>query len=309
MTKRFISAFITLVLLLCSFSATVFASEGNKKTETCPPAWVTGGTPEPETTPTPIPTQTPVPVKKDVKVPILLYHHISNDVTEDNAISVLSPDDFRKHMTAISINYDPISLRQYVDYIDCTDGSVTLPDNPIIITFDDGYESNYSVAFPILQELKIPATIFVVTDTVGEVEGGGKVNNTHFTWDEARIMEQSGLIDIQSHTHTHSHLSELDTDSMIREIRKSKFLIEKNLNKTCDMLAFPYGSYNDITRAAAKEAGYKVQVLVDDKTTKEEYEINNSADGYDGLVRMTITGKMGNVNVIELIRKVMAKTN
>lgn len=244
----------------------------------------------------------------DQKIPILMYHHITNDTFDrDNAISLISPEDFRLHMTAIKVNFNPISLQQYYDYVKCTDGSVTLPDNPVIITFDDGYTSNYEIAYPILKELEIPATIFVVTDTVGEQAGDGKVNYSHFTWEQAREMEASGWIDIQSHSHSHAHMAELSYDDMIKEFRKSKYLIEKNLGKTCTMFAYPYGSYNAETKEAARKAGYEVQVLVDDRTTEEEFEVNKVSDGVEGLVRITIAGYMGNVNVIELIRHAMQK--
>ncbi len=255
----------------------------------------------------PLPEKSKV-IKKNVKVPILLYHHITDEeFSGGNEISLISPADFRLHMTAIKINFTPISLRHYYNYIQDKTGEVTLPDNPIIITFDDGYLSNYEIAFPILKELEIPATIFVVTDTVGEMAGGGKVNYSHFTWEQAREMEESGLIEIQSHTASHAELATLPANQVVLELRKSKYAIEKNLGRECDMIAFPYGSYNEIVETASHGAGYKLQARVDDKTTEEAFEVNLPSEGVDGLVRMTISGTMGNVNVIEIIRRAMAK--
>ncbi len=245
--------------------------------------------------------------KKDVKVPILLYHHITEESFDGNEISMISPYDFRLHMTAIKVNYSPISLRHYLDYFNCTDGSVTIPDNPIIVTFDDGYLSNYELAYPILKELEIPATIFVVTDTVGEMAGNGKVNYSHFTWEQAREMEESGWIEIQSHTASHVALGTLDTNQLVTELRKSKYAIEKNLGRECDMIAFPYGSYNDAVLNAAERAGYKLRALVDDKTTEEAFSVNLVSEGVGALTRMTVAGNMGNINVIETIRKAAAK--
>lgn len=243
------------------------------------------------------------------KVPILMYHHItSEEFGSDAAISMISPEDFRLHMTAIRVHFTPISLKHYYDYINCTDGSVTLPKNPIIITFDDGYLSNYEIAYPILKELEIPATIFVVTDTVGEIAGGGKVNHSHFNWEQAKEMENSGLIDIGSHSDGHVEMAKLSYDNMIKEFRKSKYLIEKNLGRECTMFAYPYGSYNQQTIEAARKAGYKVQVLVDDRTADDAFAVNRVKDGAEGLVRITVTGYMGNVNVIEIIRRAMSKS-
>ena len=246
--------------------------------------------------------------EKDIKVPILLYHHITDEAfSGGNEISLISPYDFRLHMTALKVHYTPISLRHYYDFVTCTDGSVTIPDKPVIITFDDGYLSNYEIAYPILKELNIPATIFVVTNTVGEMAGGGKVNYSHFTWEQAKEMEDSGLIDIQSHTASHKALGTIDYSRLVTELRKSKYTIEKNLGKECDMIAFPYGSYTDEVKAAAKSAGYKLQTLVDDKSTEEDFQVNIPSEGVESLTRMTISGTMGNVNVIEIIRRAVSK--
>lgn len=267
------------------------------------PAWAT----ETETV---VQEETATPVvaeKKNVKVPILLYHHITEEPFDGNEISMISPYDFRLHMTAIRVNFTPISLRHYFNYIHCSDGSVTIPDNPIIVTFDDGYLSNYEIAYPILKELEIPATIFVVTDTVGEMAGGGKVNYSHFTWEQAKEMEKSGLIEIQSHTASHAALKDLDTNQLVRELRKSKYMIEKNLGRECDMIAFPYGSYNASVLEASERAGYHLRALVDDKTTEDAFEVNLVSEGVGALTRMTVAGNMGNVNVIEIIRKACAR--
>ncbi len=246
--------------------------------------------------------QTETVKKKEVHVPILLYHHITDEVSQGNEIAMISPHDFEMHMKAVKKYFTPISLRQYYAYVTATDESVTIPDNPIIITFDDGYLSNYEIAFPILKELKIPATIFVVTDTVGALAGEGKVNHSHFTWEHARIMERSGLIEIQSHTVNHVALAELDQNQLVLELRKSKYDIEKNLNRECDMIAFPYGSYTDAVLKASDRAGYKLRALVDDKAREEDFNVNLVSEGIGALARITVSGNMGNLNLIEIIR-------
>lgn len=275
-----------------------------EKAGSTPPAWLVqlGGAKETGT------SQKEEAVRKNVKVPILLYHHISEEAfSGGNEISLISPYDFRMHMTAIKVNFTPISLRQYYNYVNDTTGKETLPKNPIIVTFDDGYLSNYEIAYPILKELEIPATIFVVTDTVGEMAGGGVVNYSHFTWEQAREMEESGWIEIQSHTASHAELAALDHGELVLELRKSKYAIETNLGRPCDMIAFPYGSYNDVVVTASRAAGYRLQARVDNKTTEEDFEVNLPSEGVSGLTRMTVSGTMGNVNVIEIIRRAMAK--
>lgn len=288
------------------------APDGSEPTQSADP----NQSPAPATaSPVPSPTTKPgyvkagTPEAETVKVPILLYHHISEEFDLTNAISIISPRDFNLHMTAIKTQYTPISLKEYVDFVNCKDGSKTLPTNPIIVTFDDGYLSNYEVAYPILKKLEIPATIFIVTDTVGEIGGKGKVNYSHFTWEQAKEMQDSGLIDIESHTNDHIKLGETDIDTVNYELRKSKYLIEKKLGKTCDMIAYPYGSYTDEAIQASKKAGYNVQCLVGDDATNIDYEVNIPRDGVMNLTRITVSGTMGNVNVIELVRKAIANKN
>lgn len=341
--KKF-SLIMTIIIISCITFSSVSASGfnlafGNKENTsqkpvntsgTDIPAWVKGAsaspspkptaTADPNATPGPsgAPTETPAPTNNStvvtagtkeaetLKVPILLYHHISTDFDPSNAISIISPKDFRLHMTAIKAQFTPVSLRDYVEFVNCRDGSKTMPKNPIIVTFDDGYLSNYEVAYPILKELEIPATIFIVTDTVGAKGGEGKVNYSHFTWEQAKEMQDSGFIDIQSHTNDHVKLGTLSKDAVNFELRKSKYLIEKNLGKTCDMIAYPYGSYNDTVIEASHKSGYTAQCLVGDDATHIDYEVNIPRDGVEHMTRITVSGLMGNVNVIELVREALS---
>ena len=72
----------------------------------------------------------------------------------------------------------------------------TLPKNSILITFDDGYKNNYTLAFPILKKYNMKATIFLNTKFIGKDE-------FYLNWDEIKEMYESGLVDFQLHTHSH----------------------------------------------------------------------------------------------------------
>lgn len=96
-------------------------------------------------------------------VPILLYHHISEDGVGNSTISV---ETFITYMDAIcEAGYQTITFQQLREYV--TNG-VELPEKPIIITFDDGYLSNYEIAWPAYMERGMSTTIFVVGSSVGK---------------------------------------------------------------------------------------------------------------------------------------------
>jgi len=186
----------------------------------------------------------------DVRIPVLLYHHITDEFHEYGANVNISPEVFEAHLDALQrAGYKTISFDQYYSY---ALGTGILPYKPIIITFDDGYASNYIYAYPALRQRNMSATIFIVTSTVGVVED----IIPHFTWEEAAEMVESGLISIGSHSHTHPDLLTLSDAELHKELRLSRWLIEKNLGIRCTIFAYPFGMYNSRIFTAAAAAGY-----------------------------------------------------
>jgi len=99
------------------------------------------------------------------KLSILAYHRIFNIETEDEfpfdpELISASTEQFKSQMVHIKKYFNPITFRHLIDHIN---GKTKLPKRPVIITFDDGHKDNYTHAYPILRELKIPATIFLST--------------------------------------------------------------------------------------------------------------------------------------------------
>ena len=211
-------------------------------------------------------------------VPVLLYHNVLESYDSSDSIVTITPERLEEHITALlNAGYTPIS---FDNYIDASKGTYELPEKPVIITFDDGYETNYTYAYPILKKHGVLATIFVAVESVGKKPG----DYPHFTWEQAREMNQSGLISIQSHTYTHRDITLLSQFEALREIRYSKYLIEKNLGTKCKVLAFPYGFHNPTHIKLAHDAGYDLTVKVGN------YGKNTPGQGQDALVRITVYG-------------------
>ena len=227
-------------------------------------------------------------------VPILMYHNINDSYNIENSNIEISNDKFEEHLDYIKKNgYTTITLD---DYLLFSQGEKSLPDKPIIITFDDGYLNNYTNAFPMLKERNMKATIFVITGRMG-MQGG--VTYPHFTWEQAKEMEDSGLIDIQSHTYFHNDLSAVSEETVSMELRKSRFMIYKYLNKKSDFLAFPYGNFNENVKELAKKAGYKACVEI--KTGIPG--VNRVYSDVFALKRITAFGTMSGDDLIYTIKQ------
>ena len=140
----------------------------------------------------------------------------------------------------------------------------------MVVTFDDAYRSVLELAFPILQRLGLPGTVFVPTTHMG---GGpmswpgidGWLDTEHraelagCTWDERSVLAQAGW-EIGSHTHTHARLPALDDEALAGELRRSRQEVEQRLGCPCRTIAYPYGDSDARVAAAAAAAGYVATV-------------------------------------------------
>jgi peptidoglycan/xylan/chitin deacetylase (PgdA/CDA1 family) len=196
------------------------------------------------------------PVYKKGYIPTLMYHKIKDKVenTEDDQSMSVSTANFEAQLKALlEAGYTPINFKQLKDYLE---GKAGLPKKPILITADDGYLCNYIKAYPILKKYNAQATFFVTSLYVGITN-----ENDHFSWEQAKEMEASGLIDIQSHTHGHTLMNELDKTDVSYEIQKSFGDIEKYLGKRdVKVLAYPQFLHTSKVKEWANECGVDLQV-------------------------------------------------
>jgi peptidoglycan/xylan/chitin deacetylase (PgdA/CDA1 family) len=228
-----------------------------------------------------------------------MYHNLVESYPKGSEGANITPKLFEEHMQGIlDRGYTPIFV---ADYYDSVQRGAELPENPIIVTFDDGYLSNYEIAFPILKRLNIPATIFIVTSTVGAKAGDGTVSTSHFTWEQAKKMQESGIIDIHSHSHTHRNMTQISPAQLQEELRLSRYLIERNLGKNCFVFSYPFGGYNETTSNLARYAGYRMQILVNYAESGQDYLANNTKTGIEHFTRLTIRGDMSVDDLFEII--------
>ena len=188
------------------------------------------------------PAPRPMP-EDDVKVLVLNYHMVNSMFIS----LAIEPEDFDWQMKyLVDHGYHTITPDELYNYLE---GTGTLPDRPVLITFDDGYVDNYTHAYPILKKYNLKATIFVVTGFLSKRKG-------YLTWDQLREMEKNGIT-IESHTVTHAPLPELSDDRIREELVESKRHAEKELGHPIEFIANPTGVHDLHIAQLAKEAGYK----------------------------------------------------
>ena len=189
-------------------------------------------------------------------VPVLCYHRLGTGGGKMN----VSPARFAAQMEWLVRNdYRVIRLGQLADYLA---GREALPPRSVVITFDDGYESTYRHAYPVLRRLGLPATLFVYTDWIGAGEA--------LSWGQLQEMASSGLVDVQAHSKSHRNLIERtagEADERYRqnldlEIRGPRELLEKRLPVQVQHYAYPYGDSNDLVLDLLARQRYSLAVTV-----------------------------------------------
>lgn len=174
-------------------------------------------------------------------IPVLMYHSIGT--MYDRSICV-SEKLFEEQIEWLHANnYHTVNADEFYEALS---GKSALPDNPILITFDDGFGDNYKVAWPILKQYGFNATFFIVTS---------QVNPYNIDWDQLKELVAHGN-SIGSHSVNHYDLSTLNTKQQEKELRKSKEILEEKLDTSIKAFCFPYGSYNKTTLALLPESGY-----------------------------------------------------
>lgn len=183
---------------------------------------------------------------------ILMYHSIG----QGNLFFNVQPEYFIKQMAYLkNRQFKVISLK---DLIERLIREQPIPKKTVVLTFDDGYQDNYSNVWPVLKEHNFPATIFLIPGLVGQQPGDSpKIILKMLDWPEIQEMHQSGLVDFEPHTFTHQRLTRIDLAEAEKEIRQSKKIIEERLHKTCEFFAYPAGQFNQEIIDLLRRLGFK----------------------------------------------------
>jgi peptidoglycan/xylan/chitin deacetylase (PgdA/CDA1 family) len=183
-------------------------------------------------------------------IPILTFHAI-----EDRpSIMTISPRVFNGGLARLHAKgYRTVSL---LEAVDCLRRGVPFPARAVVLTFDDGYRSVYTEAFPSLRRHGMTATVFL---TVGDRGPKAKTERlpslngrSMLSWEEIRLMRQEG-IECGAHTLTHPDLTRLPADRLVAEVCGGKAILEDTLGTPVTTFAYPYGRYDRRSRDLVRE--------------------------------------------------------
>jgi peptidoglycan/xylan/chitin deacetylase (PgdA/CDA1 family) len=176
-------------------------------------------------------------IPENQNVPVLMYHAVSDDLWGIASLFV-SPADLEAQIQyLLNAGYTPIFFSDLpnVEHIS----------KPILLTFDDGYDDNYTYLFPLLQQYGVKATCFIITGMLGD--------EYYLTSQQVREMSDSGLVDIQSHTVDHDELETLSREDQEYQVSQSRLDIARITGKLPMVLAYPSGSRNSDTLSLAEQ--------------------------------------------------------
>ncbi|MFY0543142.1 polysaccharide deacetylase family protein [Brevibacillus sp. H7] len=212
------------------------------------------------------------------QVVVLTYHHVT-DQTDQRY--VIAPDQFAEHMAFLYENdLHPISLSEFLRFVSA---GVLPTENAVLITFDDGYESYYTKAFPVLQQFHFPSVNFLITGRLRDtVERKRENMTTPLSVQQVKEMLASGLVEFGSHTYSlHEQatknewgelgpqtapvyledLERLEDDQGYRDrlyvdFTMSRVGISDLIGRPIDTISLPFGYGNEIVLQMAQQAGY-----------------------------------------------------
>ena len=213
------------------------------------------------------------------RLPVLMYHHFDLESTAD---TVVSAGVFREQMEALrAAGFTAVTVRQVEAFVE--EGR-PLPQKPVLITMDDGYTSNLTLAAPILEDLGMCATVFVIGVNEGEdiyIHSGGPLTPPRFSYEEAAPWVKKGVLDLQSHSYDLHQLASYgygDRDGMGPLAGESPAAYRRVLDEDMAQfrrrregrvatelraLAYPFGYYTEETDRILREEGIPITFTID----------------------------------------------
>jgi peptidoglycan/xylan/chitin deacetylase (PgdA/CDA1 family) len=197
---------------------------------------------------------------KEKKIPILMYHSISEPgrANHQRWPFAVSPALFAEHIKYLyEQGYVSLTVTQLITLL--SHNRQSLPEQPVVVTFDDGYADFFANALPVLKRYNFVATLYITTAFVGGTSDWlwHEKEATHpmLTWEQIAEINRQG-IECGGHSHTHPQLDLLPLSAAQREIMQNKELLEHYLDQKISSFAYPHGYHSVALQRILKQAGY-----------------------------------------------------
>jgi peptidoglycan/xylan/chitin deacetylase (PgdA/CDA1 family) len=193
-----------------------------------------------------------LPAVQDMQVNfgILMYHYIGDTdpkMSKSAASLHVATENLENQIKyLLDKGYHFVTLSEAYDMFIKTGKT---PPKIVVLTFDDGYRSFYTNAFPILKKYKVKASAYIISQDIGRA---GNV-----TWDMLKEISRSGLVEIGAHTVNHKNLKKLSDDDQRFQMGQNKKDLEEGLRIKVTTIVYPFGEHNTSTKQIAKELGFK----------------------------------------------------
>lgn len=204
----------------------------------------------------------PPPADTAVSVPVLCYHRFGPTVADSMTVTTSV---FEAHLEFLRENgYTVIPLQALVDYR--LGKAPPPPPRSVVITVDDGHRSVYEAMLPLIKRYRVPVTLFIYPSAI---------SNKHapyaMSWEQLGELVDTGYFNIQSHTYWHPNfkterkrLAPADYDKFVAtQLQRSRNVLAKRFGTSVDVLAWPFGIYDDDLKQKAEAAGYVAAFSID----------------------------------------------
>jgi peptidoglycan/xylan/chitin deacetylase (PgdA/CDA1 family) len=199
------------------------------------------------------------------RVPVLMYHRVGDAHNDWEHKYCVSPQRFAEHMQILArAGWQAVSIGDFFAWLD---GRVELPEQSFLLTFDDGFLGVHEHAAPVLASLGWPATVFLVSQLIGQRDAWCETQNpsgiTYPLMDVSHIRElRAQGFSLHSHTRSHADLPTLDDSELHSQLAGARDDLQILLGAAVDYLAYPYGHYDDRVLHATQAAGYRAAFSV-----------------------------------------------
>jgi peptidoglycan/xylan/chitin deacetylase (PgdA/CDA1 family) len=188
-----------------------------------------------------------------VHVPILMYHYIEHvkDVRDTFRQKLdIYPEILDLQLKTLSeAGFTFLTMSQVGEVLD---GKASLPEKPIVLTFDDGYRDFYTDAFPVLEKYHVKSTAYIISGFLGKPN--------YMTVNQVKDIARSGIVEVAAHTEHHIDLQHASLTKATQEIVGSKQALEQLISSPVVSFAYPGGRFNPSTVDVVKQAGFTTAV-------------------------------------------------